>query len=453
MSSPMSPRRPTRAHALRRALNRLARAQEGSFLVEAMASALIVVIVGLGVLEMIDRSSRLGGQQEAQAIAGNLAQSEQEQVRALPLANQSYLRRSSPLDVDGHRYTISSRTDWVTDSTGDANCTTTSASADYLRLSTTVTWTNMGGRSPVTLESIITPGVRSFGAGQGSLAVQVTDRDGAGVGGLQLGLSGPATRSDPTSASGCVLWGYLAAGSGYTLGFSTPPDHVTPDGRQVVSLPLTVVGEQTSNVALQYDRGGYLSTTFVTKRTRLGANVPTNPGFAHVTNSGGGGVSVPWAVTGTTTTTSPLLFPFTSAYTVQADSCAASDVPPTPEEPVPATPAAPAAVTGSVTPGATSATTAATVRIPSPNIRVVNGSTPVADATVRVTTGCATVYRRTSQADGTLVDPGFPYTSALAICAASGGRERTVVRSNTNFNMSTFTNIDVGTSTTPGTCA
>ena len=105
----MSPRRPTRAHALRSALTRLARAQGGSFLVEAMASALIIVVVGLGVLEAIDRSSRLGGEQEAQAIAGNLAQSAMEQVRALPLAEQAVLNASSPRNVDGHQYTIASR--------------------------------------------------------------------------------------------------------------------------------------------------------------------------------------------------------------------------------------------------------------------------------------------------------------------------------------------------------
>ena len=351
----MSPRRPTRAHALRSALTRLARAQGGSFLVEAMASALIIVVVGLGVLEAIDRSSRLGGQQEAQAIAGNLAQTAQEQVRALPLAEQAVLNDSSPRDVDGHNYTIASRAEWITDATGDANCTTATASADYLKLSTVVTWDNMGTRKPVTLESLITPGVRSFGSGQGSLAVQVTDRAGNGVSGLQLGLSGTATRSDTTSADGCVLWGYLTAGSGYTLGFSRPPDYVTPDGQQIVSKPVTVVGDQTSNIALQYDRGGYLTTSFVTRIVADGADIATSPQFAHVTHSGGGGVARSWPVTGTSTT-SPLLFPFTSAYTVQADSCSASDVPPTPEEPNPPTPAAPAAVTGIVMPGLTSPT-------------------------------------------------------------------------------------------------
>ena len=451
MSSPMPRRWPPRAHALRPALSRLSRAQDGSFLVESMVSALIIVIVGLGVLEAIDRSSRLGNEQQAQAIAGNLAHSAQEQVRGLTLAEQSVLRSTDTIDVDGQRYSIVSRADWITDATGDANCTTATASADYLKLSTVVTWTNMGVRKPVTLESLIAPGVRSFGAGQGSLAVQVTNGAGNGISGLQLALSGTAARTDTTSAAGCVLWGYLPSGSGYTLAFNRPPDYVTPDGQQTVSKPLTVVGDQTSNVALQYDRGGYLTTHFITRKTRGGANIDTSPQFAHVTHSGGGGVSVSWPVAASDST-SRLLFPFTSAYTVQADSCAASDVPAVPEEPVPATPAAPAAVTGVVTSGVTTPT--AVMRIPSPNIRVLSGATPVSGATVRVRTGCAgTVYRRTTQADGTLADPGFPYTNALVVCVASGGRELTATVSNTNFNMSTNTNMDISTSTTTGTCA
>jgi Tfp pilus assembly protein PilV len=445
----MSPRRPTRAHALRSALIRRARTQDGSFLVEALASALIIVIVGFGVLEAIDRSDRLGNQQQAQAIAGNLAQSEQEQVRALPLARQARLNRSDTRDVEGHRYTIASRADWITDSTGDAGCTTT-ATADYLKLSTVVSWNNPGTRRPVTLESLITPGVRSFGAGQGSLAVQVTDRNGTGVSGLQLSLSGAATLSEMTSASGCVLWGYLNAGSGYTLGFSTPPDRVTPDGQQVVSKPVTVVGEQTSNVALQYDRGGYLQTSFVTKNTRFGdPTIPTNPEFAHATHSGGGGVSVTYPVTGSAARSS-LLFPFTSAWTVQADKCSASDLPSSPPPSNPVTPAPPSQVGGIVTPGTTTTTPA--VQIPSPNFRVVSGTTPVAGATLQVTTGCGTVYRRTTTADGVLADPGFPFSASLGVCASDGTRKVVLTRANTNFNLSTTFDINLATPTGSGAC-
>ena len=452
----MALHRPTRPRALPNIPGGLLRAQDGSFLVEAMVSSLIIVIIGLGVLESIDRSARLGGQQKAQAIAGNVAQSEQEQVRALPLSQQSNLRRASTVSIAGETYSIASRADWITDASGGADCTTSGASADYLKLSTVVTWGQQGTRKPVTLESLITPGVRSFGANQGSLAVQVLDRNGAGVSGLQLNLSGAASLSDTTNASGCVLWGYLTAGSGYTLGFSRTPDWVTPDGSQVVSKPVAVVGDQTSNVALLYDRGGYLRTSFVTRSTAGGADIATNPRYAHVTHTGGGGVSVSYPPAGSpatgSTITSGLLFPFSSPYTVQPDTCAASETPAVPEDPVPEDPSAPTPVTGLVTSGITTTTT--TLRIPSPNIRVRSGSpiTPLVGATVRVTTPCGTVIKRTTTTGGVLADPGYPYASSLAICASDGTRQVLTTRTNTNFNNSAISNIDITSSSPLGTC-
>jgi type II secretory pathway pseudopilin PulG len=447
----MRPRRLIASCPRPSALKRIAAAERGSFLIEAMVGAMILLVVGFGVLQVLDRSSALGGEQKRQAVAGNVAQSEQEQVRALSLAEQSNLRRSTPYTVGGITYTAASRADWVNDTTGDAGCTTSGSSADYLKLSTVVTWPKMGRRKAVTLESLITPGVRAFGAGQGSLAVQVTDRAGNGVSGLQLNLSGPATLSDATSASGCVLWGYLPAASGYMLGFSRP-EYVTPDGSQVVSKPVAVVGDQTSNVALQYDRGGYLQTSFVTWRTADGALIPTNPQSAHVTNSSGTGAPISYGVTGSTAT-SPLLFPFSTAYTVQPDTCAASDVPAVPEPPVPDTPDLPPAVTAKVIPGTT--TTTAARRLPSPNIRVTSvasGGKAFVGATVRVTTPCGTTYKRfATRSDGTLDDPGFPYTD-LAICVSDGTRQVLTNRSNRNFNNSSNFTVNITASSPLGTC-
>ncbi len=448
----MRPRRfiPSCPPALPRALRRIAAAERGSFLVEAMVGAFIVLVVGFGVLQVLDRSTALGGEQKRQAVAGNFAQSEQEQIRALSLAEQSRLRRSTPLTAGGVTYTADSRADWVNDTTGDAGCTVAGSSADYLKLTTVVTWPNMGRRKPVSLESIITPAVRSFGADQGSLSVQVTDRNGVGVSGLQLSLSGGATLSDATNANGCVLWGYLNAASAYTLGFSRPPDYVTPDGSHVVSKPVSVVGDQTSNVALQYDQGGRVQTTFKTWRAANGTLIDTNPEKAHVTHSGGGGVSVAFDVTGSTAT-SGLLFPFSTAYTVQPDTCAAGEVPATPEAPVPDTAALPPTVTGIVKPGETTVTSVR--RLPSPNIRVTLNNVAQVGATARVTTPCGTVYRRTTTTNGVLSDPGFPYATSLAICVTDGTRQVLTTRSNTNFNTSSNFTVNILSTSPLGTCA
>jgi Tfp pilus assembly protein PilV len=445
----MRSRWPTRTRRLPVRLRSEICSQDGSFLVEAMVSAFILVVVGLGVLEAIDRSTKLGGEQKYQAVAGNVAQTELEQVRALPLAEQSNLRRTATRTVGGITYTIASRTDWVDDATGDADCTTPDSSADYMKLSTVVTWPQMGNRKPVTLKSVVTPALRSFGDEQGSLAVHVSDRNGDPVSGLPLTLTGSTSLTDATSAGGCVLWGYLDAGP-HSVGFSSP-DHVTPDGSQVADEDVSVVGGQTSTAAFQYDRGGRLSTQFTTKRSRTSPAMATNPQVAHATHSGGGGVSVAFPVSGDVAT-SGLLFPFSSGYTVHADSCAAGEVPSVPETPVPELPAPPAPVTGTVMPGVT--TTTATMRLPSPNIRVTRDGSPLVGATARVTTPCGTVYRRTTIAGGVLDDPGFPYVTNLAVCVSDGTRQVEATRSNTNFNNSLNYTMNISSTASPtGTCA
>jgi Tfp pilus assembly protein PilV len=451
MSSAM-PRRTTRERTLRAALRRrlgaraaLRRvaAQQGSFLVEALISAVILVIVGLGVLKTLDRGNQLGAEQRVQAVAGNVAHAEQEQIRALPVSEQSNMRRVSTRAVGGVTYQVSSRADWLNDTSGDASCTTAGSSADYMKLSTVVTWPAMGTRKPVTLESLITPGVRAFDAAQGSLAVKISDRDGNPVRGLQLGLSGGATLSDATSSAGCVLWGYLPADKGYELGFSRPPDYVLWDGSQVARVAVAVSGDHTSNVALQFDRGGYLQTTFKTRKRSQGPGFATTPQAVHFTNADGGGVNIPSTFSGDHAT-SPLLFPFTSAYTIHPDSCPAAEVPAGGDP----TTGPPAATSATVTPGTT---TSAVSWLPALNVKVTSGGESVDRAAVRVTTPCGTIYHRTTTSDGLIDDPGVPYAPSVGICVSDGARQ--VLTTSANVKVVTSLTINIPSTAPKGTCA
>jgi hypothetical protein len=420
------------------------RAQDGSFLVEAMVSAMIVVMVGLGVMKSLDRGTRLGGEQKVQAVAGNVGQAEIERIRGLAVSKQSNLRDDSTKTVGGVVYSISSRADWVNDVSGDATCTTTGSRADYMKLKTVVTWPGMSGRKPVALESIISPGVRAFAANQGSLAVKISAANGTGVSGVQLGLSGGASFSDPTNDSGCVMWGYLPSDKSYALSFSRPPDYVRPDGSQSVTTPVAVVGGQTSNYELQYDRGGYINARFITKRLANASNTsdptkffPSNPLKAHVTNAAPGAAPSAFDVT-SSGGTSKLLFPFAnSAYTIRADSCTVADaMVPTAIPGPPFNPGVPSAVSALVKPGET--TPLQTVQLPSLNIKVSSNGVLKAGYKVRVTTPCGTVYNRETIATGEIDDPGFPFAttnSPLSICASDGSVHESTTYSNTNYNV------------------
>jgi Tfp pilus assembly protein PilV len=393
------------------AIGHRARAQDGSTLIEVIVAAALLLILALGVLGALDHADARGAEQKAKGIAGNLAQSEQERLRALPLQDLSNNRTKSTEIVNGATFTIDSRAEWVTDASGEANCATGGA-ADYLRITTTVTSTSLRRRTPVTLDSIVTPPARSFSSTEGSLAVKITDRRGDPVAGQALSLTGDENVSGVTNSKGCVLWGYLLAANSYALSYSSP-GWVDPSGATTISTTQSVAGEQTRNVVFTYDRGGTLSADFVTTRMSDGARVPSAPAFATVENTGPPATLLPYALSGSHLDT-PLLFPFTSAYSVYADNCTK------------ARPTTPASAT--ILPGQT--TTPAAIVVPSLDLKVVNGANPVNGATVSVVTACGTKITRTTSATGRLADPGYPSGTGFSVCVSNGTVKRALTLSN-----------------------
>jgi Tfp pilus assembly protein PilV len=416
---------------VRTAAGRLRR-QDGSTLIEVVVSAALLLIVAMGVLQALDHSDARGAEEKAKSIAGNLAQAEQERLRSLPLDELSNNHSTSTKVVNGATFGIESRAEWVTDATGQANCATGGASADYLRITSTVTSASLLGRAPVTLDSIVAPAARTFSPTEGSLSVQIVDRNGNPVPGETLSLTGDENVSGVTNAKGCVLWGYLPAANDYVLSYSTA-GWVDPTGTTAISATQSVAGEQTRNVVFTYDQGGTLSADFTTKRASDVTTVATEPAFATVEHPGPPATLLPYAIAHSHLDT-PLLFPFTSAYAVYADSCKL------------ARPATPAAAT--VPPGGNAA--AAAIVLPSLDIKVVKGTTAVSGATVSVVTACGTKIKRTTTTAGRLADPGYPWGTGFAVCVSDGALKQQLTLSNTTLPGQDVTvNLATGTA---GTC-
>jgi Tfp pilus assembly protein PilV len=395
----------------------------GTVLIEVIISAVLVLVVGLGVLAMTDRTSELSAQQRSQAVAGNLAQEELDRVKGLPLTQLSNLRYETTRTVGPSKFTITSRADWINDTTMTANCTTTSATADYLKVTTTVANPSFPSRKPTVLDTIISPPVRAFDGTQGSLAVSVVDRNSAPVSGLTANLTGPKTLSDTTNDNGCVLWGYLPATSGYNVAFSRS-GWVMPNGSAAGGGSVTVAGDATTNAGYQFDLGGSMRTNFKVRSAATGNPlIDTSPKLVRVDNSTGAGFAKTYDIGSTSsldTASGGLLFPFTNPYAIYADGCTNAKPP--------------APTSGALTPGGS--LQAADTVLPALHIAVTStaSGTALANATVRVITACGTVYTRTTNSAGKLDDPGFPYGTGFTVCATNGARKRVVTgQSNTNF--------------------
>jgi len=407
----------------------------GSFLIEAIVSSLVVLVAGAGILNMMDRGTELNGQQKVIATAGNLAQSEQETLRGFPLATLSNLRRPSTRSVDGVNYQLHSRTDWINDDSGTPNCSTAGATADYMKVTTTVTATAFGNRRPVTLESIIAPPARTFGEDQGSLAVRVSDRAGDPVSGVTLSLTGAATLSDATNANGCVLWGYLDAGGGYTISASSG-GFVQPSGNPMIAEAASVIGDQTANVDLTYDKAGAARAAFTTQRTATSAVTSTSPQKAMIAKSSAPFIPRAYTVTGDQLDTGLVLFPFTDPYSIYADSCVSS-IPP-------------AEHLGAASVPRGAASSVVTVQIPAANILVSKDGVPRSGIVVKVTSPCGVVYTRETLTDGTVDDPGFPY-GTLTVCVSDGVKHAEGSVLNTVYPATNAT-FDIGASASGGPC-
>lgn len=436
--------------ALQHALRRIRRDESGVGLVEVVVSAMLVVLVSSGVYLGLDAASATSGTNKHRAVASAIAQQDQDRMRAMAVNELSNYRDTLTSTIGAVTYTVTSASSWITDSTGTASCTSGAAKASYLRISSSVTWPNMPIK-PITIESVVAPPAGSFGTNQGSLAVQVRDRNGAGVAGAAVTLTGPKGYTDVTNEVGCVLWGYLPAGNGYTVSLSKT-GYVDPQGVAAPSKAVGVTGEATSTVAFDYDVGGRVEAIYETWAG--GAAVPANGTSFTVVNS-----HLPVAPTpfgdgaAHASFTSASLFPFTDPYGVYAGNCAGAD-PQLYGQPV---------ALAQVLPGGT---ISVAVRQPPIDVRVLNGAAPIQGAVVKLTgtgTGCTVLPARTTGADGRITDRAFPYGPySFCVQAVVGGV--TVRKAATTTGASSFANtlatgvpesaatVDMSSGTTPGTC-
>ena len=381
----------------RRLLAALRHDQSGFGLIEVVVSSMLLVLVSSGVYLGLDGASATSAVNKHRSLATEIAQQDQDRMRAMAVTELSNYRATSTTRVGAVTYAIASSASWITDDTGTASCTSGQAKAHYLRIASSVTWPGMKIR-PVTVESIVAPPAGSFGTNLGSLAVQVRDRNGAGVQGVTVSLSGAQSYADTTNAIGCVLWGFLPVGS-YTVSIAKA-GYVDPSGVATPSRAAGVVGESTSTVAFDYDVGGQIAATYQSLDSSTGRVVAANgTAFTALTSH----LAVPLAPFGDGAPhgayTSGLVFPFTDPYGVYAGACAGAD---------PTLYGNPAQL-ALVPPGGVASVA---VREPPVDLLVTQGGRPVSGATVKLTgtaAGCGALPSRTTGADGYVTDRALPY--------------------------------------------
>ena len=128
---------------------------------------MVLIIVSLAVMSALDGASATSGTDRARSIAAGVAQEDQEQMRSMTL-NLSNYRNTQTQMVGGVPFNVVSRADWVADSSGATSCTSGNVNADYLKITSTVTWPAIRGSRPTVITSLVSPPNGSFGPGRGA---------------------------------------------------------------------------------------------------------------------------------------------------------------------------------------------------------------------------------------------------------------------------------------------
>jgi prepilin-type N-terminal cleavage/methylation domain-containing protein len=292
-----------------------ARAEAGFTLVEVIVSAALLAVVGGGVYAGIDGPARVSGNSKARATAANLAQTDQEQMRAKRFVDlQNYSQTYTRTGVNGVNYTITSRADWVDDSTAKAGCTVGNGQGDYLRLSSSVSWPNGGPGNPVTVTSLMAPPVDDGTNGTGNIVMRLKDQAGAPVAGIPVTADGRTTVTRITDAGGCAVFTALPAGD-YAVTWNTV-GYVDNMNLQSVSVPAPLRAGDTVQLEHLYAKAMGVQVNFVNS-----AGGSINWPKASVA---GGSLISPLRLSGAAPlTTGKTLFPVTSGnYVAWAGSCA-----------------------------------------------------------------------------------------------------------------------------------
>ncbi|MGE0065998.1 MAG: hypothetical protein AB7T48_01485 [Solirubrobacterales bacterium] len=382
--------------------------EEGSALIEVLVSALIIVIVGGAILTLLQATARSAGDSRNRTIAQAIAQEDQSRLRSMRISSLNRLNQNWTASVGGKSFAVNSTGVFVNNATGTPSCTGSNTSADYVRITSTVTWNAMNGRPPVVMQSIVAPSNGSLNPGNGTLTVSTINAAGGPLAGVGLAGTGPGTFNGTTDEGGCANFADLAAGN-YTL-TPTAVGLVDPNGKAPASTTVGVSASTTSTRVLQYDKPGALEVDF---KYRVGSTATFAPSSASAIQVFNSGMSTPLTVTApggnptATIATSAKLFPFTSPYAVYAGTCSSNN--PNPESKAEA-PGAPAVASILVPPGASTAPLPkGTIQLPALNVTVKRNGALLAGAKVRVTGSCSFARNYTTNAQGNLSDPGLPW--------------------------------------------
>lgn len=228
-------------------------------MVEVIVSAVLVVVLATATLKVIDGNQAQAGTSENRSLASQLAHSELNRLRLVQLdalAKQLEQTPSRTVSVKEKTFTVTSTARWASDQgTVTLDCSSSDRTgAQYLVVSTSVAWPNMGQAKPIRAETIIAPRTSGTDAFRGTLVFKVVDRDGNPLSGVTVTPQLGTIQASPlvTGADGCVIFPRLTQGD-WTVVFDKS-GYIDRKGRSPGKEDVSIAAGQKSIATVAFDR-------------------------------------------------------------------------------------------------------------------------------------------------------------------------------------------------------
>jgi Tfp pilus assembly protein PilV len=400
--------------------------EAGFMIIEVLASAVIMLIVSAGIFGLLQATAHSSSEDRHRSEGYSVSQEDQARLRSMRLSALNALDETRAVPLNGTKFTVHSTGTFVNDLTGTTSCSAPETTADYVRITSEVTWPRMQGAEPATIESIVSPSKSlSLDPKNGTLSITARNAQGAPLPGVKLVGSGPAPFNSETNELGCALFN-LPAGT-YTM-IPSGINLIDKDGLPPAAMPVSVTTGVSTPYTVEYDHPGTIPVSFETLLE--GKLVPAKADSVFVYQTGMSTARI-FSTTGLVrepTVNATPLYPFPSPYAIYAGSCAVNN---------PNTEGKGAAGVANVTvlPGETKLVGSAKVQIPALNLTVTNGATPIKGAKITITDrncldGSGKKIKRTyttngkgnqtanPPAPGEPAEPGLPW-GVYEICAST----------------------------------
>ena len=394
--------------------------EDGFALIEILVSALVLAIVAAAVLSLLQATARSANDERRHSEAYALAQEDQARLRSIRLSSLNRLQQKNELTLDGTKFTIESTGVFVNNSSGnDSSCTTGETSADYVRVTSQVTWGALGERPPVVIQSIVSPSTGSLNPNNGILIVTTKNAAGLALPGVALTGGGTSNFSGSTDATGCANFADLPWGN-YTV-TASGSDLVAKNGYPPQAESTSVIAGGTNTKALVFDHAATLPVQFEYRVGSTSTFKVAKLDSVYVFNSGMNPAHPYWTpskVRATSIAATPI-FPFQSTDAVYAGTCSSNNPG-----------SGPGLANVTLNPGETAPLLK--LQVPSLEITVSKNGTPTSGAAITVEDDNCEIEgnqyvrsyvseaqgHQSSSASSTEPEYGVPYAGSYDICAS-----------------------------------